>query len=207
MRPNNVFEYLLEHGDDEGFEPNIDSPEFSASVAMPGSDQKIEELRRRVELGLPLWHSDDRVTFDSMDLKALSEFNLPKRRSEEMLRREEVEVGAVLKSNRKSVKKKARATCRRSKTSTPAPSVPIKPTQSTSALKSTPQLTIQEDLTTVLSDCFGAKAPELAEACLWSGVRTVAQLKQSLQALVVCSIFTSEEGEQLKNNEKFAIAT
>lgn len=38
--------------------------EFQATEALPGSNEKLEVLARRVALGLPLWHPDDRRTFD-----------------------------------------------------------------------------------------------------------------------------------------------
>jgi hypothetical protein len=38
--------------------------EYRATEALPGSDEKVLVLARRVEEGLPLWHPDDRRTFD-----------------------------------------------------------------------------------------------------------------------------------------------
>ena len=61
----NVFEAILKYGHDEDFEPNR-SNEFSATDAPAGSVEKIEELRRRVELGLPLWHNEDRCDYSGL---------------------------------------------------------------------------------------------------------------------------------------------
>jgi len=61
--PKTIYEALSRYGHDEDFEPRIDcdavSKEFFGTVHGPGSEEKIEVLRRRVELGLPLWHEDD----------------------------------------------------------------------------------------------------------------------------------------------------
>ena len=61
----NVFEAILEAGHDEDFEPAV-SDEFIATDAPAGSREKIEELCRRVELGLPLWHPDDRKDYSGL---------------------------------------------------------------------------------------------------------------------------------------------
>ena len=58
----NVFEAILEYGHDEDFVPR-ESDDFCATDAPAGSDAKIETLRRRVELGLPLWHELDREDY------------------------------------------------------------------------------------------------------------------------------------------------
>jgi hypothetical protein len=59
----NVFEAIVRYGHDEDFVPTIDS-NFVASDAMPGSPEKIEELRKRARFGLPLWHPHDRLSYD-----------------------------------------------------------------------------------------------------------------------------------------------
>ena len=59
---NNVFEAILKYGHDEDFNP-IHTDEFQPTDAPAGSAAKIEELRRRVELGLPLWHGEDRIDY------------------------------------------------------------------------------------------------------------------------------------------------
>lgn len=61
----NVFDAILKYGHDEDFVPDA-SEEFSATSAPAGSPEKIEILRRRVELGLPLWHQDDRCDYSGL---------------------------------------------------------------------------------------------------------------------------------------------
>jgi hypothetical protein len=48
-------------GDD--FEPRSDTG-FRPTDAVPGSEQKLEEMARRVREGLPLWHEEDRRSYD-----------------------------------------------------------------------------------------------------------------------------------------------
>ena len=62
---NNVFEAILKYGHDEDFAPAATS-DFAATNAPAGSDEKIEILRKRVELGLPLWHDSDRVDYSGL---------------------------------------------------------------------------------------------------------------------------------------------
>jgi hypothetical protein len=59
MSVRNLFETIEQTGNDEGFE-SCESPSFQGTAAAPGSLEKIEILRLRVELGLPLWHPADR---------------------------------------------------------------------------------------------------------------------------------------------------
>lgn len=61
----NVFDAILKYGHDEDFDPT-DSGEFEATDAPAGSQEKIDILRRRVELGLPLWHQNDRVDYSGL---------------------------------------------------------------------------------------------------------------------------------------------
>ncbi len=61
----NVFEAILRYGHDEAFVPNEDEM-FTATDAPAGSQEKIEVLRRRVELGQPLWHTTDRVDYSAL---------------------------------------------------------------------------------------------------------------------------------------------
>lgn len=58
----NVFEAILKYGHDEDFAP-AESQEFNPTDAPAGSAEKIEILRRRIELGLPLWHGEDRKDY------------------------------------------------------------------------------------------------------------------------------------------------
>lgn len=61
----NVFEVILRYGHDEDFEPMEDG-EFEATDAPAGSDAKIEELARRVQMGRPLWHPSDRIDYTGL---------------------------------------------------------------------------------------------------------------------------------------------
>ncbi len=63
---NNVFEAILKYGHDEDFTPAVESEQFRPTDAPAGSQAKIDELRRRVELGLPLWHEDDRHDYSGL---------------------------------------------------------------------------------------------------------------------------------------------
>jgi hypothetical protein len=61
----NVFDAILKYGHDEDFAPEA-THDFSATDAPAGSPEKIEILRRRVELGLPLWHEEDRFDYSGL---------------------------------------------------------------------------------------------------------------------------------------------
>ena len=61
----NVFEALLRYGHDEDFDPQADD-NFLPTDAPAGSAEKIDVLRKRVELGQPLWHEDDRVDYSGL---------------------------------------------------------------------------------------------------------------------------------------------
>ena len=37
---------------------------FHSTVALPGTREKVDALAARAESGLPLWHPEDRKTFD-----------------------------------------------------------------------------------------------------------------------------------------------
>lgn len=52
---------------DFNFEPPADADgeaEMPATVALPGTAEKLDVLAERMRLGLPLWHSSDRRTYD-----------------------------------------------------------------------------------------------------------------------------------------------
>ena len=54
---------------DWSFEPEAISEEsFDSTSALPGTDEKVDELARRARNGLPLWHSADRRTFDQSEI-------------------------------------------------------------------------------------------------------------------------------------------
>ena len=61
----NVFEAILKYGHDEDYLPEC-SNEFEPTDAPAGSPEKIEILRSRVELGLPLWHEEDRFDYSGL---------------------------------------------------------------------------------------------------------------------------------------------
>ncbi|QDS89417.1 hypothetical protein CA51_34730 [Rosistilla oblonga] len=61
----NVFEAILRYGHDEDFVPQ-DWNDFKETDAPAGSSEKIEVLRKRVELGQPLWHGSDRVDYSGL---------------------------------------------------------------------------------------------------------------------------------------------
>lgn len=62
-----VFDAIRMYGHDEDFDPPIEA-KFLPTDAPPGSAEKIEALRRRVELGQPLWHVRDRCDFRGLEL-------------------------------------------------------------------------------------------------------------------------------------------
>lgn len=50
------------------FEPErVDQEKFDRTSALPGTDEKLEVLAERVQSGLPLWHNEDRATYDDTD--------------------------------------------------------------------------------------------------------------------------------------------
>jgi hypothetical protein len=61
----NVFEAILKYGHDEDFYP-VESDDFAPTAAPAGSQEKIDALRNRVELGLPLWHDEDRIDYSGL---------------------------------------------------------------------------------------------------------------------------------------------
>ncbi len=62
----NVFQAILEAGHDEDFAPQI-TPDFVSTNAAAGSPEKLAVLARRVELGLPLWHPEDRADYSELE--------------------------------------------------------------------------------------------------------------------------------------------
>ena len=65
QKVRNVFEAILKYGHDEDFSP-LENDQFKPTNAAAGSQDKIDELRRRVELGLPLWHDSDRTDYSGL---------------------------------------------------------------------------------------------------------------------------------------------
>jgi hypothetical protein len=62
----NVFEAILKYGHDEDFLPPDDAKDFDRTDAPAGSSEKIEILRKRIESGLPLWHTEDRKDYSGL---------------------------------------------------------------------------------------------------------------------------------------------
>ncbi len=62
---NNVFEAILKYGHDEDFAPRT-ADDFAGTDAPAGTKSKIDELRRRIEMGLPLWHEEDRHDYSGL---------------------------------------------------------------------------------------------------------------------------------------------
>ncbi len=51
------------------FEPETaDHEEYPSTTALPGSDEKLLVLAERIKEGLPLWHPEDRRTYDDVDV-------------------------------------------------------------------------------------------------------------------------------------------
>lgn len=50
------------------FEPeDTETTKYECTEALPGTDAKLDILAQRVSRGLPLWHPEDRRTFDDSD--------------------------------------------------------------------------------------------------------------------------------------------
>ena len=61
----NVFEAILEFGHDEDFAP-AETDDYLPTEAPAGSPDKIAELARRIEMGVPLWHPEDRGDYSGL---------------------------------------------------------------------------------------------------------------------------------------------
>ena len=47
------------------FEPeDVEDSRYDSTLAMPGTDEKVDVIARRVRNGLPLWHTKDRMDYD-----------------------------------------------------------------------------------------------------------------------------------------------
>jgi hypothetical protein len=50
------------------YEPEGEKPQpEGATRALPGTNEKLAVLARRVEEGLPLWHPSDRLSFEERE--------------------------------------------------------------------------------------------------------------------------------------------
>jgi hypothetical protein len=61
----NVFEAIQKCGHDEDYAPRV-SGEFMPTEAPAGSAEKLAEMARRIEAGLPLWHPSDRADYTGL---------------------------------------------------------------------------------------------------------------------------------------------
>jgi hypothetical protein len=61
----NVFEAISEFGHDEDFAP-LETEEFEPTEAPAGSLAKLEVMAERVQMGLPLWHREDRPDYSGL---------------------------------------------------------------------------------------------------------------------------------------------
>jgi len=66
-KPKTVAEAIQIFGHDKDFEPTI-TKDFLPTDAPSGSSEKIEILRKRVDLGQPLWHEADRSGYEGFGL-------------------------------------------------------------------------------------------------------------------------------------------
>lgn len=57
----NVFEAIIKVGHDEDYSPTC--LDFEPTHEPPGTANKIDVLRQRVENGQPLWHDDDKSDY------------------------------------------------------------------------------------------------------------------------------------------------
>ena len=64
-RYRNVFEAIACQGHEESFVP-VETVEFEPTDLSAGSREKIELLRRRVEMGVPMWHDADRSDYSGL---------------------------------------------------------------------------------------------------------------------------------------------
>ncbi len=64
--PESVFEAIQKGVWD--YEPEDQLPDsHDATVALPGTDEKLEVLAVRIQQGLPLWHPEDRRFYDDAE--------------------------------------------------------------------------------------------------------------------------------------------
>jgi hypothetical protein len=61
----NVFETILQFGHDENFAP-VKTDDFIPTDAPAGSRAKIDQLAERIQMGLPLWHPEDRGDYSGL---------------------------------------------------------------------------------------------------------------------------------------------
>ncbi len=56
---------------DWNFEPQNHEVDknFDSTSALPGSERKLKVLAERIRNGLPLWHPEDRLTYEKWDVE------------------------------------------------------------------------------------------------------------------------------------------
>ena len=64
-RYRNVFQAIAHEGCEERFVP-VETDEFEPTDLAVGSREKIDLLRRRVEMGVPMWHDADHSDYDGL---------------------------------------------------------------------------------------------------------------------------------------------
>ncbi len=64
-RYRNVFEAIAGEGHEKSFVP-VETDEFEPADLPAGSPEKIELLRRGVEVGGPMWHEKDRSDYSDL---------------------------------------------------------------------------------------------------------------------------------------------
>ena len=62
--PKSVHAAIIAYGDDSTFVPTAESEPVEF---LPGSGEKVEALRRRVESGQSLWNPQDKLRYDPND--------------------------------------------------------------------------------------------------------------------------------------------
>ena len=97
----NVFDYVQRFNEADGYVP-LNMEGWEPTNTIPGSPERKEALRARIEAGQPLWHDDDRVDFKGFQLRglfALRDEDGVGSREEEFLIRENLD---RVEANRKS---------------------------------------------------------------------------------------------------------
>jgi hypothetical protein len=61
----NVFETILQYGHDVSFAP-VENEEFVPTDAPAGSRAKIDAMAQRIQMGLPMWHPEDRHDYSGL---------------------------------------------------------------------------------------------------------------------------------------------
>ena len=53
---------------DWNYEPEeVDENRYDSTGAMPGTDEKLSVMAKRVAAGLPIWHEQDRTEYNDLD--------------------------------------------------------------------------------------------------------------------------------------------